>query len=372
MKNRFLLAVIYLVTFSYFFFMTIMVLRSGYINETNLTYQAIVASGIDGLFQYFTNTSFQIPPLPFFFNLVFRNPYLSAVIISTTTVLFLLNLVKNTLNSDKVRLFFVFIFGMLFFFGLPLLFVFTQNLQFVLLIFFITLSNYFLIRFVRDRNIYDIYYFGLLYGSSYLIYFETIFLLPLYGLIIFICFPKRNIDYKMSLALVAFLPLLFFFLSWAYLSWLYTGNAVYNLTSSPLLVNPNQEIMPHSLPFMLGHFFHRSLSIALPFYILLPYLAINNHFFRSPQFYIFFVPLLFFLTRIISTGAVPAYHEYSLLLITVPLLLHFQEKPKYALNLILPVALVVALIIGNNAFYSSSNPDEYHFSRILTRQIGDF
>jgi len=369
MKRKLLLAVIYLITASYFFIITVVVVRSSYINETNLIYQTNIASGIDGLFLYFTNNGFQIPPLPFFVNLVFRSSHLSVVVFSTTMALFLLNLVRRAKNSDKVRFFFILIFGLLFFFYLPLLFVFTQNLQLVLLILIITLSNFFLIRFFRERKIYDIYYFGLLYGSSYWVYFETIFLLPLYALIIFVCSPKKNVDYKMSLVLVAFLPLLFSFLSWAYLSWLYTGNAVYNLTSSPLILGPNPVVSLDSLPVKLGQLFIRSLSFALPYYILLPYLISKKNFFRSPQLYIFFVPLLFILTRIIATGVLPAYHEYSFLLITVPLLLHFQEKPKFALTFILPFTLLATLIIGNSAFFSSSNPDEYHFSRILTRRI---
>lgn len=333
-------------------------------SQANLFYLSRLTLELETPFFHFLDLDPNRPPLPYFIALLFRSPYAASAVLGALLALFYYRLAvaakKETLSQFLSLLFFLFY--------LPLIYVFSQNLQFALYTFLFVISNFCLIRFLKKKSVNDFYFFALLYGLSYFTLYEAIFLLPLYLLILLVCTRGTNIHYRLSLLLIAFLPMLFVFLSWTYLSWLFTGSADFFVESGfgqePMGIVDQAE----HLWFLLGRSLSDSFKYSFVFYLLAPFLFLEKRFLQSPLPYIYFSPLLLLFVLAITTGNVPAQHELIVLPLMIPVVFFFFEREKYLLKTFLPLALVVLLITGNYAFVTSGDAQETAFARAVTMQ----
>lgn len=363
MAKNSLLIILFLLLLSYYTFVSLELLQSNYHAPGYLFYESKLTLERETSFFNFGSIDFGHPPLPYILTLLVQNPLLAATATGAALALFTLWVITQAKNKGTSHL----VYFLFLFFSLPLLFLFTQELELLIYFFLFTLSNFFLARYLREEGIYDIFYFGLLYGLSYYVFFETLFLLPLYIFIIFFCTPHR-LEKKFSLGLVAFLPLIFMVFSWSYLTWMYTGNWSFFTNTNPTYYR-FLSIIPSTYSFQtLSNIISRSLLIALVYYAILPFLFFRKKFFHSPLLYIYFSPLLFLIIKSVSLGIAPAYHEYLLLIFIIPTVIYFLPGRKDILKIIFPIALTLTLVSGNIAFYTQENIGEKTFSQLLTGQ----
>lgn len=352
----------------YYILLTNQTIQSGLQNPENLYYLSKLMLELNTPYFYFLDFNSYQPPLPYFAALLFRNPYAANIAVGIFFALFVFWLTNNRRYVETI----IFLIFSYFFLYMPLLYLFTSKLQMALYFFFFCLSNFFLIRFMEKRKIYDIFYFGLLYGLSYFILYEAIYLLPFYFLIIFITMPDIKLDHKLSLILVAFMPILFMFLSWSYLCWLFTGQARLVISSTPYYLRFMVYLPTTLLKDNLISIFLSSFKFTFIYYAFMPLLFLQKDFWRSPLLYFYLSPLFLLLLKTISWGTTPEFYEYTILILIIPVVFYFYDfnidTSIVTIKTIVPLISAIFLIIGNIAFYNYASSEENHFARVIARQ----
>jgi len=362
------LATAMLLLTGYYILLTNQTIKSGLQNPENLYYLSKLMLEINTPYFYFLDFNSYQPPLPYFAALLFRNPYAANIAVGIFFALFVFWL---TIKKRYI-LTLIFLLFSYFFLYLPLLYLFTSKLQMGLYFFLFCLCNFFLIRFIKNRKIYDIFYFGLLYGLSYFTLYEAIYLVPLYFLIIFITTPDIKLDHKLSLILVAFMPIVFMFLSWSYLCWLFTGQARIVVSSTPYYLRFMVYLPTSLLRDNLIDIFLSSFKFTFIYYAFLPMLFLQKDFWRSPLTYFYLSPLFLLLLKTISWGTAPEFYEYTIFILIIPVVFYFFDfnidTTKATAKTIIPLIFAIFLIIGNIAFYNYASREENQFARVIARQ----
>ncbi len=364
LNEYFFLAILLILLLIYYLFLMTQTIKTGSQTPENLYYLSKLMLELNTPYFYFVDFNTNQPPLPYFAALLFRNPYAATIATGVFFALFVYWLMRSRKYVEA----FVFIIFSFFFLYMPLLYLFTSKLQIALYFFLFSVSNFFIVRFLKNRKTYDIFYFGLLYGLSYFVLYEAFYLLPIYLLVIFICTPDAKIDQKMSLALVAFMPVIFMLLSWSYLCWIFTGRVALIAGSTPIYLRfmvytPFLTIMDN-----LSDIFINSFKYTFVFYALLPLLFFEKGFWRSPLIYIYMSPLFLLMIKTISWGAAPEFYEYTILILIIPVVFYFYDIKRSGTKNLLIVLLVAFLIIGNIAFFNFAGDHENQFARALSRQ----
>ena len=173
------------------------------------------------------NLGFVYPPIPYFFVLVFRNPFLATAIIGGICLTFFIFYMCRHLFVKRHINFFLLICII---FGLtsPLsLYLFSQQLPSILII-VLTLFSFQCLYFYYQTS-YSIYPFllGLLFALIFFVHFEVAIIIAVWSFPLNIILSKKKQQHNDSLVIVTYFPIIFFICSWFYLNWLFMDNPGY-------------------------------------------------------------------------------------------------------------------------------------------------
>jgi hypothetical protein len=173
------------------------------------------------------NLGFIYPPIPYFFVLLFRNPFWATAIVGgICATFFVFYITHHLIHKKKSNLFLL--TCITFVLASPMsLFLFSEQLPSILIIAFILFS--FQCLYIYFQTSYSIYLFifGLLAGLLFFVHFEVAFILSIWlfpNITLMLKNKNRNVG---SLIIVTYFPLIFFVLSWCYLNWLFMENPLY-------------------------------------------------------------------------------------------------------------------------------------------------
>ena len=171
------------------------------------------------------NLGFDIPPLPSYLTVIFRNPFLTAALVGGLGVFMLLFKIYQGFTNKLISPWLLVILALYVLVSPPALFLFTQQLPACLLIMLLTQCFHHLYRYEQHRISFDIFMFGMLSTLLFFTEFQTIFLIPFLVAAITAQVAFQG-DERLAAAVpfVGLFPVIFFALSWCYMNWLFLGD----------------------------------------------------------------------------------------------------------------------------------------------------
>jgi len=293
------------------------------------------------------NLGFDMPPLPSYLSVIFRNPFLATAFVGGLAVFMLLFKIYQGFIQRLISPALLIILA-LYILTSPLsLFLFTQQLPACLLIMLLTQCFHHLYRYQRDKISFDIFVFGMLSTLLFFTEFQTIFLTPLliFALTTQISSQKDS-RLAASIPFVGLFPVIFFALSWCYLNWLFLGDpfhfiAYWRSALEPAI--PTAEGLAAAQDSLFALKKTGAICVA-NFFLLLPYFVIL---FRL------FIPKLSRCAVSLAVAATP------LLLLFIQVISQHTEVKSYFFLIFLTTAVTIWL----------NNPTETHgkwFNKIFT------
>ncbi|MBI5193825.1 MAG: hypothetical protein HZA08_10350 [Nitrospirae bacterium] len=304
------------------------------------------------------NIGFIYPPLPIVISLLFMaNISITQGFIASLISAFISWEIINNIQSKKLAITLIFFL----IFSIPILFLATQRFDLYLHFFFIIYSIKLLYQYVRQE--YSLYIFtaGPLFGLSFFTHFSSIYLIPWIFIIIFFLY-RKTLRKFMAVSFVYFSPYFLFFLSFAYLNWVFTGKAFGFLPNYKLLFS-NSEItaaisagsITGSLWFMLSYLLKVILIIA-------PFLA--GIFYEKRL--VSLIPFLVIFSLIYSNLFYPAIYVSSIFIIYFLILMNFEKKEAHNVFI---AAMVISLTSSFILALNSNDAYERKFTHALTGSI---
>ncbi len=246
------------------------------------------------------NIGFVYPPIAFVPFLLYNDPLVVPAIVSALMSALLVWYILKTNKGETYS-----------FMALPLLlfnslYVFLASQRFEVLIFYllIAFSALYALRHMREGYSIHIFLAGIMFGMTFFVDFRSILLIPIYVLSIFLSVEKRGLSYRLAIIVVKLTPIVFFFLSWLYLNWIFTGSPFYFIESPYSFFR--SEPIPEEVRLASGSVFSsliltsKYLLLNLPLiltYFILPFYMKRYYFLYSiPIFLIYLIPafLLYF------------------------------------------------------------------------------
>lgn len=314
----------------YFFISYRLFLESSYIHSNLLFFaeKALIALQTSLSLE---NIGFVYPPAAFAPFLVVNNPIfvptLMSSILSTLLIVYLLKFYEvNT----------YYLLALTFFFLNPIyLFLASQRLDVLMFYIVLTLSVFYTLKHLETG--YSIYIFisGFLLGLTFFIDFRSLFIVPLYAIIVLTSTSNGSISYKLAILTVKITPIVFFFLSWLYLNWIFTENP-FNFIESPYSFFRSEQV-PEEFMSVSG-------SFLLSFIIILKYFAFNMPIF-FPYFLVFFT-----LRRYRMFFSIPLFLVYTIPIFLLYLSTYFGLFFPYVYTSIL--FLIFAILFASQTGFS--------------------
>lgn len=361
---------LFFIFFGLYFWLGWQAYRQGFTSQDNLFYAEKALLALKGDPPRLENIGLVYPPLPFLLTLLPPYPFTGGALIGALLSTFLVlrvSAASSVGGITKVSFLIVLLASF------PVLFLVTQRPAITVFFALFVLANFFLLRFYESRYTLNLFLFGLTYGLCFLAAYESIFLLPYYLGLCFVCSSMvhhRNRGYIFSTILVIALPSLFFLGAWTYLNWIFTKDPLHFLHSpysyllayrgfTPFLAQTKGRILA-SLSFTLLW----SLPFALFYYLLSPFVGKKERPIRiDPVVLIYLAPFWLLLLEVYLGLFDPSLFRLSLFLFFAAL---FIPRVTHRIVLkIVPVFLIGALIWSWWAVWKSPDQEE----RILTRVV---
>ena len=232
------------------------------------------------------NFGFIYPPLPIFLVGLFNGNVLLAqsFVASLISTLIAFHIRKTTPSLRQAFPLIVFMT-----FSFPVLFLATQRFDLYLYFFLVVLSAKLLYQFKKEQYALDLFCAGPLFGAAFFTHFSSIYLLPVFFFLIWFFYedqPQKIIP----ISLTFFTPFCVSFFIFAYVNYLFTGEAFGFLIQYHLLFSNSDvasllssggflgdityilkyvlAIFPAIIPYFLGMYHDRNIVLVLPFMIL--------------------------------------------------------------------------------------------------------
>ncbi len=178
----------------------------------------------EGVPPLLVNIGLELPPLPSYLSVIFRNPFVTAAFVGGLGVLMFLfkiyqGFVHKLISPQLLTILALYIMVS------PLsIFLFTQQPSACLLIMLLTQCFHHLYRYKEHGISFDIFMFGMLSTLLFFTEFQTIFLIPLFVAAITaqVSF-QRDKRLTAAVPFVGIFPVIFFVLAWCYMNWLFLG-----------------------------------------------------------------------------------------------------------------------------------------------------
>lgn len=114
-----------------------------------------------------------------------------------------------------------------FMFSYPFLYVVTQDPYTSTCLFFLTVSNYCLLKFYEYQLTHYLFLFGIFFGMTFLCDYQSVVLVPMYALVYtYVFFDIKNWKYFFSLLLISFFPFIASLIGVMYIHWIFSEDAL--------------------------------------------------------------------------------------------------------------------------------------------------
>lgn len=229
------------------------------------------------------NMGFSNPPLPLFFTLLFKSPFVATAIVGSLLATSLLMVLYGAYLQKKISLI---LFLLLFCYVSlsPLsLFLLSQQMPTTILIGLLLLMYHHLYQYCNRDISYDLFMFGLLSALVFLTEFQAILLIPLFTFSLLSKVIGDKPLMGVSILITGLFPVFFISLSWCYLNWLFMGDPFHFISYwrsalEPLLSFPEKLIRTQTAHGALLAFFHlcyKNFFLLLPQYVLIAWLLLS-------------------------------------------------------------------------------------------------
>lgn len=310
LRNIYLFLILIPVFFIIYFSISYLLAEHNLMHPYLLFYGEKALLALNGVPPRLENIGFIYPPLPVVIALLFNaNISITQGFIASLISAFIAWELINNFQSKKLTITLIFFL----IFSVPILFLATQRFDLYLHFFFIMYSIKLLHKYVRQE--YSLYLFtaGPLFGLSFFTHFSSIYLIPWIFIIIFFLF-RKTLRKFMAVSFVYFSPYVLFFLSFAYLNWVFTGHAFGFLPNYKLLFSNSEinavisagnitgsvkfmfsyllKVILIIAPFLAGIFYEKRLVSLIPFLVIFS-LIYSNLFY--PTIYLSSIFIMYFL-----------------------------------------------------------------------------
>lgn len=310
----FLMPVFFIIYFSLNYYLA----EHNFMHPYLLFYGEKALLALNGVPPRLENIGFIYPPLPVVIVLLFNaNIFIAQGFIASLISAFIAWEIINNIQSKKLAITLIFFLV----FSIPILFLAVQRFDLYLHFFLIMYSIKLLHQYVRQE--YSLYIFtaGPLFGLSFFTHFSSLYLIPWIFIVIFFLF-RKTLKKFVAVSFVYFSPYFLFFLSFAYLNWVFTGYAFGFLPNYKLLFS-NSEInavisagnITGSIKFMFSYLLKVILIIA-------PFLA--GIFYEKRL--VSLIPFLVIFSLIYSNLFYPAIYVSSIFIMYFLILMTFENK----------------------------------------------
>ncbi|MEM5784723.1 MAG: hypothetical protein QXF15_03235 [Candidatus Aenigmatarchaeota archaeon] len=312
----------------YFYISQELFLKFNYIDNNLLFFGEKALIAVQSGFRL-ENIGFVYPPIDFLPFLIVNDPILVPSIISALLSTFLITYLIKTYKPDTLSILNICILVF------NPLYIFLASQRFDILLFYILLSFsvFYIVRYLETRYSMYIFIAGLVLGISFFVDFRSIFVVPIYILSIIILTNKENISYKTSIIMVEITPVVFFFISWLYLNWIFTGNP-FNFIQSPYSFFKSghyiNEFMKASGSFKKSFYLtlkqlFSNVFLILPYFFVIPYIKKIKLLYTTPLFLIYVIPMVLVYLSIYFNIYFP-YMYSSILFILFSIIFAFHFK----------------------------------------------
>ncbi|MEJ5299539.1 MAG: hypothetical protein WHS38_00950 [Thermodesulforhabdaceae bacterium] len=173
------------------------------------------------------NLGFVYPPLIYVFVLIFQNPFISSAFVGALSASLLLFFTFKAHSIGRIPLSIALVVLLYVLASPASLFLLSEHQSFCLFIgVFLQLVHH-LYRYCRFHYTIDLLLFGMMTAFLFFLRFQAMFLIPVLILPFIITKEKQDIGQKMSVAIIAFFPSLFFLGGWSYLNWVFMKDPLY-------------------------------------------------------------------------------------------------------------------------------------------------
>ncbi|OGV99355.1 MAG: hypothetical protein A3I04_04360 [Nitrospinae bacterium RIFCSPLOWO2_02_FULL_39_110] len=299
-----------IIFFSIYALINYLLFREGFIHPHLLFFGEKALLALRGVPPRLENIGFIYPPLPVFVAILFNTNILitQSFISSLISAYIVFELIKKIKPAG-----FIFPLVIYMLLSFPILFLATQRFDLYLYFFLIILSVKLLNSYMKNDYSLDLFLSGPFFGLTFFIHFNSIYLIPVFLIIIFFL-SRKNIKKFAVISLVFFTPYLIFLSIFAYINWVFTSEAfgflrIYkmmfqNQNISAIIASENlfnsliymvKYLIYISLiitPCILGIYYDRKLVSIVPFTIIFLLIYANlfsNTVYASAVFIIYFL-----------------------------------------------------------------------------------
>ncbi|MBI9091554.1 MAG: hypothetical protein JEZ12_20270 [Desulfobacterium sp.] len=235
------------------------------------------------------NMGFANPPLPHFFTLLIRNPFVASAIVGSIIATSMMMALYRVHQEKKIsRSLFIFLF--LYVALSPLsLFTFSQQMPTALLIGLLLLIYHHLYLYCQQGISYNLFMFGLLSALVFLTEFQAVLLIFIFTFSL-VCnaFCDKPLM-GLSIVFTGLFPVVFFAVSWCYLNWLFLGDpfhfiSYWSSALEPLLSFPEKMIHSQTAYGALLTSFrlcYENAFLLLPYYLFIVWMIISPKFMKT-------------------------------------------------------------------------------------------
>lgn len=314
LRNTYLLLILTIVFFIIYFSLHYYLAKHNFMHPYLLFFGEKALLSLNGVPPRLENIGFIYPPLPVLITLLFNaNISIAQGFISSLISAFIAWEIITSIKSKKLAVTLI----LFLVFSIPVLFLSTQRFDLYLHFFLIMYSIKLLHQYVRQE--YSLYIFtaGPLFGLSFFTHFSSLYLIPWIFVVMFFLY-RKTLRKFMAVSFVFFSPYFLFFMSFAYLNWVFTGYAFGFLPNYKLLFSNSEihavisagnitesvkfmfsyllKVLPIIAPFLAGIFYEKRLVSLIPFLVIFS-LIYSNLFY--PAIYVSSIFLLYFLILMI-------------------------------------------------------------------------
>ncbi len=343
-KNILLLFLLFPVFFSIYFSIHYLLAENSFMHPYLLFFGEKALLAINGVPPRLENIGFIYPPLPVLIALLFQaNISIAQGFIASAISTFIAWELINNIQSKKLIITLI----LFLLFSVPILFLATQRfdlyLHFCLILYSIKLLN----KYLKEE--YSLYIFtaGPLFGLSFFTHFSSLYLIPWILVVIYFLF-RKSFKKFVAVSFVFFSPYFLFFLSFAYLNWVFTGYAFGFLPNYKLLFSNsdiNAVISSGNLIGSLKFMFSYLIKVIL---IITPFLA--GIFYERRL--VSLIPFLIIFSLIYSNLFYPAIYASAIFMMYFLILMRFEKEGAHHV-------FIIAMIISiASSFIQSLNSED--------------
>lgn len=368
--NNIILLPIFILLFSLYFYISYSFFEEYNYIHSNLLYfcvRALIALQNDLRFEYI---GFVYPPVAFVPFILLNDPLITPGLVSSLFTIFFFYLLRKNLLTNNYS---IIVFALL---CLNPLYIYLSCYEFYILLFYVFLvfSVFYIVSYLQKQYSYYLFISGILLGFTFYVNFFSIFLIPIFLLIFLLSLKELRIFQRLAILIVYTSPLIFFFTSWIYLNWVYTGDP-FHFLSSPYSIFKSEkyfEALPSSYSLLdslktLTLFVIQNLPIILPYFFVFFHLTKFRHLYSIPLFLTYIIPLFLLFFSIHFKLFFPHFYTSILFLLFAFTFSFIIKKPNHKILLLLFIVSFLASFYL--PIFSKDSNEQFFISNLSGKKI---